>query len=301
MSVQPAPAAEADVDVCICTFRRATLTDTIQSIARQRGFDGRLRIIVADNDETPSASEQVDRLRAIGQDIAYVHAPARNISIARNACLDQATAPLVAFIDDDEIADEYWLAELLAAMRRPGIDAVFGPVQAVYDPAAPAWMKSADLHSTRPVDTHQGIDTGYTSNALVRRSAIADLRFDLSLGRSGGEDTDLFTRLYARGSRFGAAPRGIVREQVTPSRMSLQWLAQRAFRSGQTHARRFLGSPATRIKAAVVALSKAAACGVIAITRLGSPSGWRRAVVRGSLHLGATSRLLGLRDRQIYG
>jgi hypothetical protein len=45
-------------------------------------------------------------------DCLYVHAPARNISIARNACLDAADAPLIAFIDDDETAtgehDDLW-------------------------------------------------------------------------------------------------------------------------------------------------------------------------------------------------
>lgn len=301
MTEWSAPAVTADVDICICTFRRTSLTDTIRSIARQRDFDGRVRIIVADNDETPSAAEQVNQLRSLGLEITYVHAPARNISIARNACLDQATAQTIAFIDDDETADDYWLAGLAAALRRPGIDAVFGPVEAVYRADAPAWMRNADLHSTHPVETQRGIDTGYTSNALVKRQAIGALRFDVSLGRSGGEDTDLFTRLYARGSRFAAAPKAIVREQVTPSRMSLKWLADRAFRSGQTHARRFLGSPGGRVRAAAIALSKAAVCGIIALTRLGSPSGWRQAVVRCSLHLGASSRLLGLRDRQLYG
>ena len=300
MSAGSGDATPADVDVCICTFRRATLTDTVVSLTQQEGFLGRLRVIIADNDETPSAFDQVERLRETGLDLHYVHAPARNISIARNACLDNATADLVAFIDDDEIADPRWLEGLTKALG-PDLSAVFGPVEAVYDATAPQWIKDADLHSTIPVQTSHGVDTGYTSNALVRREAIGDLRFDLALGRSGGEDTDLFTRLYGQGCRFGAAPDAVVRERVTSSRMSLKWLTERAFRSGQTHARRFLGSPGSRLKAATVALAKATACALMAVGKGGSPAGWRREIVRSSLHLGATARLLGLRDRQIYG
>jgi succinoglycan biosynthesis protein ExoM len=162
-------------------------------------------------------------------------------------------------------------------------------------------MKDADLHSTAPVQTARGIDTGYTSNALVRRAAIANLRFDVLLGRSGGEDTDLFTRLHAQGHRFGAAPNAVVREHVTPARMTLRWLARRAFRSGQTHARRYLGSPLLRVRGVAVTLAKAGFCGLMAMLKAGSPVQWRRAVVRASLHLGVAARLVGLRDQELYG
>lgn len=291
----------ADVDVCICTFRRSSLTQTVASIAAQRNYEGRVRIIIADNDDTPSAASMVDRLKLQGLDIDYLHAPARNISIARNACLDAATAGLVAFIDDDEVADPTWLAELVLALDDPACAAVFGPVAAVYSPDAPDWVRQADLHSTSPVQTARGIDTGYTSNALVRRAVIAGTRFDVSLGRSGGEDTDLFTRLYEQGHRFGGAPRAIVRESVTCPRMTLGWLVRRAFRSGQTHARRYLGSPFSRTRGIIVTVIKAGACGLIALSRIASPAGWRRAIVRASLHLGVAARLVGMRDRELYG
>lgn len=300
MTDRPPVPAGLDIDVCICTFKRASLTNTLHSLAVQEGFSGRMRIIVADNDEIPSAADQVAGLRTQGLDIHYVHAPARNISIARNACLDAATAPLVAFIDDDELADPHWLAELTSALA-PELSAVFGPVEAIYGPETPTWMRQADLHSTQPVQTMGGIDTGYTSNALVRRAAIGHERFDVSLGRSGGEDTDLFTRLHAQGHGFGAAPRAIVREHVASSRMSLEWLSRRAFRSGQTHARRYLGSPTSRAAALPLAVAKAAACSVLALSKIGSPPGWRASIVRAALHLGAAARLVGLRDRQIYG
>ena len=52
--------------------------------------------------------------------ITYVHAPARNISRARNACLALATAPLIAFIDDDEVASPQWLAALMDTQTKHG-------------------------------------------------------------------------------------------------------------------------------------------------------------------------------------
>jgi succinoglycan biosynthesis protein ExoM len=91
--------------------------DTSRSIERQRLPSGMsVCVIVADNDETPSVREMVQRARSeLGLGCLYVHAPARNIAIVRNACLDAANAPLIAFIDDDEIATECWLTKLVAS------------------------------------------------------------------------------------------------------------------------------------------------------------------------------------------
>lgn len=299
---RPSPPEAEPVDVCICTFRRPSLADTLRSVARQSGVSGGVRVIVADNDDTPSAFAVVEAARRDGLDIHYVHAPARNISVARNACLEAAKAPLLAFIDDDETADPLWLSELTAAMAAsPDLAAVFGPVRAVYPSEAPRWAQEADLHSISPVVTRRGVDTGYTSNAMVRRSVVEGWRFDVALGGSGGEDTDLFTRLYSTGARYGVAPAALVSEAVAPDRLNMRWLSRRAFRSGQTHARRFLGAPPTRLRAAALAAAKASACLLLTLARLGSSAGWRRAWVRACLHAGAASRLFGKREGRLYG
>lgn len=290
------------IDVCVCTFRRRSLATTLASIAAQRDVRFAVRVIVADNDDRPSAVPIVEAARSRGLDVLYVHAPARNISVARNACLAAATGELLAFIDDDEVAQDTWLAGLVAALdTAPGTAAAFGPVRAIYPDGAPGWARTADLHSTRAVRTAAGIDTGYTSNAVVRRAALGGLTFDVSLGRSGGEDTDFFTRLHRLGRRFTDAPEAIVTEEVTADRLTTRWLATRAFRSGQTHARRYLGGAPARVSAALTASAKCAYC--LGVTVLNAPSAarWRRSWVRACLHAGAVSRLLGLREGKLYG
>jgi succinoglycan biosynthesis protein ExoM len=48
------------IDVCVCTYRRASLADTLRSIKTQNLPTGAsVRVIVSDNDETPSAREVV--------------------------------------------------------------------------------------------------------------------------------------------------------------------------------------------------------------------------------------------------
>ena len=290
------------VDVCICTFRRPSLLETLKTIAAQDLPPAvAVRVVVADNDGTDSARQLcADAARDLGLDLHYVHAPERNISIARNACLDAATASLVAFIDDDELAEPSWLSAMLAAMTDQA-DVVFGHVVAVYPEDGPAWARTADLHSIQPTILPGGeIRTGYTSNVLMRRAVIGDQRFDPELGRSGGEDTFFFFQLRRRGARLASAPAAIVREPAAHNRLSLGWLTRRSFRSGQTHARLLESTGANRFAAMAVAASKAVVCGVAAVVSVPAGAQWRRQLVRGSLHLGVVAKLSGVSDLKIY-
>jgi len=291
------------IDVAICTFRRDSLRDSLRSVAAQVLPPGiGLRVLVADNDEVPSARPLVLRSAAeFGLDCRYLHAPARNISVARNACLDAAEAPFMAFLDDDEDAEPDWLAQLLAAQQRGGADVVFGPMLARYGADAPAWAPAADLHSIRPVFRAQGrIETGYTSNVLIRRAAVGDCRFDPCLGRSGGEDTVFFAALYAAGCRLGYAPAAVVHEDVPNQRLRLRWVLTRAFRSGQVHGRVLHARTGRRLRPAAVATAKALYCLGSSLSRLASPPGWRRYLARAALHVGVAARLLGVRELRLY-
>ena len=294
------------IDICICTYRRASLADTIASIARQRlPPDVTVKLIIADNDDNPSAEPLVRRLaQTLGLDCLYVHAPARNIAVARNACLDAATAPLMAFIDDDEIATQEWLGSLLTSHRASMADVTFGPIRAVY-PAQPAWLQQADMHSIRPTISKSGeIITGYTSNVMIDRARLGErltaCRFDPRLGRSGGEDTAFFHHLHGMGARLAFCPEALVTEIVTDNRANLIWLMKRAFRSGQTHGRVLSTSGHWRIKMGLVASGKLAYCLADAGARSASAAGWRRSLVRGSLHAGVMAKSLGLQDLLLY-
>lgn len=294
------------VDVGVCTFRRAAVAETLASLAAQDlPADIRLRVIVADNDETPSAQVVVrETARRLGLDLAYVHAPARNISRARNACIDVATAPWFAFIDDDETAASGWLAALLAEAGRGGWDAVLGPVRAIYGKDAPAWIAAGDFHSTEPVRVGGQILKGYAGNVLLRRQAIVarGLRFDEALGRQGGEDDDFFYRLTDAGGTIGYAPDALAYEPVPPGRASLPWLLKRSFRTGQTHGARLsqrARGPA-RLAQIGLAAAKGGVCLAGAAATAWSPKYRGRWLVRGSLHAGAVARLAGLRELTLY-
>ncbi len=294
------------IDICVCTFRRAELEATLRSIAgveRPVGYE--VGVVVADNDDRPTAAPLVERMAsALGLPIKYRHCPARNISIARNGCLDASDADFVAFIDDDETASSEWLTRLVHRMEATGADAVLGPVRAGYAPDAPGWMRAGDFHSTFPVVVGGEIRTGYTCNVLIRTAApsIAGRRFSLARGQSGGEDTQFFDEVYRAGGRIDYAPDAWVDEFVTRERATLGWLIRRRFRAGQTHGRligaRAKGLPAVRHLA--LASSKLAYCLAAAALAAWNPIRRNRNLLRGMLHLGVLSGLAGGRELSLY-
>jgi succinoglycan biosynthesis protein ExoM len=295
------------IDIGICTYRRASLDEALLSLAVLEVPGGsRLRIIVADNDKTPSARERVEALRPrIAHEIAYVHCPASNISIARNACLENATGDFLAFIDDDEDASEDWLVELLATARSTKADAVLGPVRSVYAETAPQWMRVGDFHSTLPVWVGGEIRTGYTCNVLLRLASphVAGRRFNLALGHTGGEDTEFFSHMHAVGGKIAFADKAYVYEPVTENRADLAWLAKRRFRFGQTHGRLLheTGSGINRMKQIGLASAKAGFCYIAAIGCIFSAVPRYRYALRGVMHSGVVSGLLGVREIRQYG
>src|SRR5258707_15815056 len=105
-----------DVSICICTYRRPMVADTIASVLAQDGLDRiTAELIVCDDDPAQSARTAIATITAMTRiPVRYVTSGASNVAAARNTCLRAASGDWIAFIDDDEIAEPGWLAQLLA-------------------------------------------------------------------------------------------------------------------------------------------------------------------------------------------
>lgn len=294
------------IDVCLCTFRRPQVVETLQSIARADRPEGSvLRVIVIDNDDTPSAETYVADLAKDANnslDIDYRHVPGANISIARNGGLDAANGDWVAFLDDDEIVEPDWLTALYDRAAATGADAVFGHSHAIYGPEAPQWIVDGDFHSQFAAPRGDVVETGHTCNALLRwgDAPWREERFEIERGRSGGEDTEFFFRLRNQGARYAIADQSIVREEVPQSRLSLSWLMRRRFRIGQSYAAR-AQSGLARLKLFPLAAIKATYSFLRAI--LSWPWMAKRAfwLMRGTMHAGVCAGCLNVRQSALYG
>jgi glycosyltransferase involved in cell wall biosynthesis len=292
------------VTVCVCTFRRPSgLAEAMASVAGQRLPPRvQLSLVVVDNDREPSAQALVERFAAAAKfPVAYRHCPGENISIARNGALDAVATGWLAFLDDDERADPDWLAELLA--HSVGCQAVFGPCEAVYAEQAPLWLRRGDFHSNRIAHRRGAIETGHTCNALIDVAFVRrhGLRFDIELGRSGGEDTIFFHSMRRCGATLAYAPKAIVFEEVAAGRATVGWVARRRYRAGQTYAlmlRRF--SPRRYALWAWASPVKIVFCSFAGAATGFDSARASRWAMRGMFHLGGLSYVLGFGIHQEY-
>ena len=269
--------------------------------AQELPADVQLSLVVVDNDREPSARAVVERLAADATfPVVYRHCPAENISIARNGALDATATRWLAFLDDDERATSQWLAELLAL--KAGVHAVLGPCEAVYAAHAPTWIRCGDYHSNRIIRRHGAIETGHTCNALIDVAFVRrhNLRFDVDLGRSGGEDTIFFHSMRRCGALFADAPDTIVFEDRRQG-ATVGWVARRRYRAGQTYAlmlRRF--SPRRYALWAWTSPFKIACCSLLGASIWLDTARASQWAMRGVFHLGGLSYALGFGIHQEY-
>ena len=288
-----------DVSICVCTCRRSSLSQTLDSLAAVElpsGLD--IEIVVIDNDDESSARSIVEQYPDNAKvPVRYLHRPGRNISIARNEALCSSRGRFLAFIDDDELATAGWLTALLDAQATSRADIVLGPVAPLYPETAPEWMQRHMLHGTLPVWSEGKIRTGYSGNVLIDREspALKDLEFDIAFGQSGGEDTVFFGLAHKAGASIAYAPDAQISEQVPDSRMSVEWLMRRKFRSGQTHA--YVLSSVERLsifRALPLAVFKTGYCALSTLASLPFRDRRNLSALRLVFHLGV---VVGLFDR----
>lgn len=269
-----------------------------------RPDDAQLRLVIVDNDATPSAQSLVDETAAqIDVQTQYCHAPGANISIARNAALDAVTgADLVCFLDDDETVDQDWLIELIAAFEAENADAVFGHSKAIYGQDAPDWMSAGDFHSQYVTPRNGEIETGHTCNVMMRlkNTPWQNERFDIAFGRSGGEDTEFFFRLRRLGARYAVAPNALTFEDVPPERASFGWLKKRRFRIGQSYASVEVKLH-RKVKLFCLAAVKASYCSLRAALCASHKTSRAFWTLRGTMHWGVCAGCLRLQRAALYG
>lgn len=274
------PQLRPEVSILIPSIGRESLRRTILGAQHAAQRLGRtFEIIVIDDSVDGAAASLCAQLESSVATLRTATSASRNIAIARNLSLANALGDWLVFIDDDEWPEEDWLERHFATLELTGADAVIGPVRAHYPDNAPGWVVRGDPYSRWHIATGTTMKQGSTANAVIRHAALTQhrLHFQNHLGRSGGEDADLFSRLHRCGARIVASD-GLVHEEIGIDRCSLRDLTRRAIRVGQTYAGNHTAhySRLRRLRFCAAALAKGSFFAAAALAAL--PLGMRRAM-----------------------
>lgn len=259
--------AAPEISVVICSYSGAeTLPVALRSIWEQTLRLDQLELIVVDDGSTDAtaavALDHGARVLSLGENVG--------LAAARNAGVEAARAPIVAFTDDDCRAAPDWAERLLEAFADPKVLGAGGSVTPEAEgrfmqrylrdrnPLVPlgaeltlsnAYSYRFGLYLRRTLNGHspppRHLYSVVGANMAFRREALLELGgFDEAF-RFGSEEEDLCRRLHAR---FGPERLVYVDEAVVIHRFrnSVGDALRRARAYGRGNARNVLKHPAMR-------------------------------------------------------
>ena len=218
------------VSVVLCTRDRpGQLESCLRYLSRQEYPD--FEVVVVDNAPGTDAVREVVKAWRGEMSVRYVRELRPGLSWARNTGVAAAEGEIIAFLDDDEEADQHWLAGLSVGFGRGSdIGCVTGMVlPARLDTPAQEWFEELGGHCKgrgfRPaIFSRDGPQSplfplpcfGVGANMAFRRPVLTDIGgFDIALGAGtpalAGEDTLALSLVLLSGYRIAYEPAALTR------------------------------------------------------------------------------------------
>jgi O-antigen biosynthesis protein len=208
------------VSAIVCTRDRpALLAACLPSILRCAYR--RREVLVIDQSRDGQTRDVVSRFQRGAPELIYIGTTTRGLSAARNVGVAQVTGDVLAFTDDDCLADPDWLGALAAEFEaEPALVAVCGRSLPLVEAPLVAGPASVRVDETRRLFRRPCSPwrIGNGSNMAFRVVGLRPLSpagpFDERLGPGapfrGGEEADLLYRLLKRGGAILYSPRPLV-------------------------------------------------------------------------------------------
>lgn len=227
------------ISVIICTYNRAKYIIKALDCLFDTTYK-QYEVLVVDNNSTDNTSELLKAYIADNSSlpIKYYLETKQGLSNARNRGIAEAKGDILIFLDDDalvcpnylNIVDEY-------LQKYPNIDAFGGKIIPIFDECdAPKWLCKwseswvSGLNLGAKVCSFPTKIFPIGANMGFRKSVfdICGL-FDPNLGRSagnliGGEEKDLFNRMYSHGMTILYLPNAVAEHVIPPKRTTIEYV-----------------------------------------------------------------------------
>jgi glycosyltransferase involved in cell wall biosynthesis len=233
------------VSVVICTYSEDMyehFQDSLESV-RSQTYDELEIIVVVDGND--ALYERIETEYG-GDSNLKIHCNEENVGLSgsRNNALEFVTGDVVALIDDDAVADERWVEELVSVYEERDAIAVGGKMTPIWVAGKPEFLPE-EFYWLVGV-THRGfaesgeeVRNTFGSNISFRTEVLRELGgFATEVGRQGeknlqAHETEFCARMreeYGRGVIYN--PDATVGHKVFEWRTDERWLLERSFWQG---------------------------------------------------------------------
>jgi len=261
------PTIRVSVVICVFTMRRwDDMLDAIGSVRAQSLPAHELIVVVDHNDELLS---RLTAHLAVGADSALpvkvvANEQARGLSGGKNTGVRHAAGDIVAFLDDDAVADSKWLKYFADSYSAPEVIGVGGLTLPNWDTGRPAWFPRefdwvVGCNYLGMRASRQPVRNLLGGNASFRRSVFDQVGgFTVDVGRSasklplGCEETEFCIKIhqyFSRGVPGGSPPgpalskatlliddRATIWHRVGRDRTTLRYFLTRCYAEGVSKA-----------------------------------------------------------------
>jgi glucosyl-dolichyl phosphate glucuronosyltransferase len=236
---------EKGISVVVSTYSKEKKGEVLACIAslRNQSFLPNEILLILDHDK-----ELIEFYKdSIPADVQIVASDGFGLSFARNAGVKRAASEVVAFIDDDAVADKDWLRNLFKNYSDPSVVGVGGLVAPMWADGKPLWWLPEELNWVIGCSYKGGqssrrevIRNPIGCNMSFRQSVFKDVGyFRHDVGRLGkvlldGEEPEFSIRVHQKFPCFKIInePSAIVHHKINPKRMNLKYVWKRAFYQG---------------------------------------------------------------------
>jgi hypothetical protein len=250
------------VIICVHTMDRwPDICEAVRSVQAQDAPADEIVLVVDHN------RDLFERCKHEFHDVEVIeNHETKGLSGARNSGVAASISDIVAFLDDDAVADPAWLKAMAPLFEDPFVTGVGASASARWLGARPPWFPDEFLWVVGCA--YRGLETGIVRNGLgcamaLRRSTFERVGgFDARLGRNGSklpiscEETEFSLRAARADPRakFVYAADIIVAHKVPPERLTFRYFVLRCFAEGVSKARvaRFAGATSLATERAYV-------------------------------------------------
>ncbi len=235
---------EKGISVVISAYSKKSkgqVLDCIRSLHKQTFLPNEILLSLDPNPELVPFFKS-----AVPADVEIVVSTGYGLSYARNAGVKYSKSEIVAFIDDDAVADKDWLRNIFKNYSDPSVVGVGGLVSPLlaerksfgWFPEELNWIIGCSYKGQS--NRREAVRNSIGCNMSFRRSVFENVGyFRKDVGRLGkvlldGEEPEFSMRVLRKipKSKIINEPSAIVFHNVSPKRMTFKYLCKRSFYQG---------------------------------------------------------------------